>query len=419
MRFTKKNLNRSAVAAVLMSFIVLSGVTSAEATATKCKMHLGAGCGGPVVYEVQLCARVSVNGEKCHRLCEELKPVCNVSDFDNWVKAYNSSGVLSERLGKNGYKGDLAQATNTENYDEVGQLQYTSGNAYTVCISSALPIGPYSSERPVSSTGPSCATSKIPSEANCKGGTVFNGDPTNPKCVTKDSYCSGGGAAGNYAVTMSAGFQMVDIQNQHFIVAPQNDSNLQNSADIAGTNATGFISPITGRASLNAATIGSSNPTGRSSSGAATAGSAGSAATASAPSSDSLKNSVETANPSAFASKDFAMEGAAYKAGAAGIAGAGNSTTNGASWFGAGSSSGAAAVAGTAGEGLGFEGVSAAARGLAADGSLNVEDPENYFLRSDVEVSLFKRVTAQFRRKERSLVLAPVPVAAAPQKSAN
>jgi hypothetical protein len=206
-------------------------------------MRLGSGCNGPVVYEIQLCSRTSVNGAKCRSLCESLKPVCKIDDFDDWVKAYNTSGFMTSQLGRNGFKGDLAQPGNTENYDEDGQLLYTSGNAYTVCISSAGPIGPYSSESPVSTTTPKCGTVKVASEQTCRGGTLFNGDPLDPKCVTRDSYCAGGGAIGNFMSTMNAGFQMVAVQNQHYVNAPEQDGNLVIGAVTAGTDLSGEVAP--------------------------------------------------------------------------------------------------------------------------------------------------------------------------------
>jgi hypothetical protein len=384
---------------------VLMTSSTAHAYAVKCKMHLGSGCGGPVVYEIQLCSKASVNGPKCQRLCEGLKPVCGVTQFDPWVAAYNSGGFASAHLGKNGFKGDLAQPANTDTYDNSGQLTYTSGNAYTVCISTAPLFFSFSSEHPVSATAPSCPVVVAASESNCSAGTRF--DPVTQKCATMNSYCAGDGAGGNYASTVNAGLTMIAVQNQHFVVAPTEDNGLQNHAATAGSVLPGLIAPIKAaqNGDLHAQNFQSSNSGVQGTSamtGGLGGGSAGMGTTGST--TDSAANAAKKGNDSDFASKDFAMEGSGYgKGGGGGNGGAGGSGgAGGPSWFGGGA--GAAVTAGESSGDLGFE--KGGSRGLASDGRLNIEDPENYFLMSDVGTSLFKRVTAQCRKKERSLVLA-------------
>lgn len=205
---------------------------------------------------------------------------------------------------------------------------------------------------------------------------------------------------GNFASTMLAGNQMVAVQNEHFIVHASEDPNLHQSASVAGTTLGGQAAPS---AASGIAPFVSSNPSGRGSkAGGAVTGSSGALGGG-----GSSANGLSGAGTdSSLASKSFAMEGGTYGgSGSGGGAGAGNGAGagSGTSWFGAGS----AATAGTAGEGMEFGNGDAASRGLASTNAMNVEDPENYFLMSDVAVSLFKRVTAQCRKKERSLVLAP------------
>ncbi len=392
---------------IAVLFGAVLGLSETASAAVRCQLRLGNGCNGPVVYEIQLCAAVTFVQGQCVQLCQGVAPICNVSDFDAWVSAYDQKG-------RNGFKGDLAQTSAPDNYDQTGQLNATSGNSYTVCMSQKMGIiGGYSNPIPASAPKP-CPTVTVASATNCTGGTVFNGDPTNPKCITKDSYCAGGGSAGNYVTTMNAGFQMVAVQNQHFVVAPGQDPNLINSAATAGSYLAGLTAPTTTKATglLGAQSFNSSNSTGRSAGASNSGGGVGGtpALTGGGSADKEAATANVGANPSAFASKDFGLEGAAYGkgsgggAGSAGGAGGGAGGSGGASWFGGG---GGAALAGSAGEELGFEngGANGASRGLASDGSLKVEDPANYFLMSDVGTSLFKRVTAQFRKKERSLVL--------------
>jgi hypothetical protein len=397
---------------IVFAFGLLLVSVNASAYAVKCRVHSGGnGCNGPVVYEIQLCSKASINGGKCSSLCQEMRPICNVSDFDAWITAYNSGGFLSGQLGKNGYKGDLSQAVNTESFDQNGQLAYTSSGNFSVCISTAPLLFGFSAEQPTTFGTASCPKAINPSPGNCAAGTIFNNDPVHPQCVTQDASSSANGATGSYAGTMSAGFQMVAVENQHFVVTPNEGSNLGSNAATAGTVLPGLTAPTL--PSTTAATSGGSTGSTFHSagSGGATASTglgigAGGTTIASA---DPGAAKAGAGNTSDFASKDFAMDAASAGTTAgvgASLAGSGSATgSGGASWFGAG----AAATAGAASGDVGFDSKDAAARGLASDGRLQVEDPANYFMLSDVETSLFKRVTAQCRKKERSLVLAPLP----------
>jgi hypothetical protein len=92
----------------------------------------------------------------------------------------------------------------------------------------------------------------------------------------------------------------------------------------------------------------------------------------------------------------------------AGGAGSGGGSSDASlSWFGSKS-----ATPGEAGAEVGFAGKDGAngeaSRGLASDSELlKIEDPADYFMKSDIDLSLFKRVTARFRKKEKDLILAP------------
>lgn len=392
----------------LLGAVAFSLLYSGEASAAvKCQMRLGAGCNGPIVYEIQLCAQVTFSQATCRSLCEGTRPICQVSDYDKWVTAY-------DRKGRRGFHGPLAETNSPDAYDQSGQLAATAGNTYTVCMQektiSASLIGnivtaSWSSPSPASASA-TCPGVKVATADSCAAGTTFNNDPTNPKCVTRDSYCGGGGSTGNFASTMSAGFQMVAVQNQHFMSVPEQDGNLQQLASTAGSQLPGLIEPVKAVAGeMKAAPFVSSNSTRKGS----TVSAPGTSAASAGGGAGTTGDTIAKADDSAFASKSFAMEGSGYGNGSAGGAGegvnaAGSATSGGTSWFGAGAS---ATAGGSAGDvGFGKEvGEGGAKRGLAADGRLLVDDPENYFLMSDVGVSLFKRVTAQCRKKERSLVL--------------
>lgn len=390
------------LAATFLALFLSSGSSNA---AVKCQLHLGAGCNGPVAYEMQLCAEVTFNQAYCRKLCKETKPLCNVTHFDKWVSAYADKG-------RHGIHGPLAETAASDNYDQTGQLVATAGNTYTVCykekvltssLANNIANTSYSDSREV--TRVACPGAIVAGPDTCTNGTVFNNDPIHPKCITKDSYCSGGGSSGNFISTVTAGFQMVDVQNQHFVSHAGEDSNLQQSAAIAGSVLPGLITPVSpsSNGDLTAAPFTSSNPKSQGGSGAIGGGSLG-ASTSGSGSGTGLSGA---GSDSSFASKNFAMEGASFggSGSAGGVGGGANgagSGSGGTSWFGSGS----AAVAGGASGDLEF-GKNPAERGLASEGHLSIEDPENYFLLSDVDVSLFKRVTSQCRKKERSLVLAP------------
>lgn len=395
------------------ALVIAAGVFSAgnSAAAVRCKIHKGVGCNGPIVYEIQLCSEWTIHQGKCVDLCAGLKPVCNVTDFDGWVSAYYTGGFGSDDYGKHGFKFELADPAVSENYDENGQLAATSGSAYTVCMSTRVydlvtgiptPLFDWSDEIPFHRTTPTCPLVKVASAETCKGGTTFNNDPTNPRCVTKDSTCGGGGSIGNFSGTVNTGFTLVAAQNQHFGELPSVDQNLNLDSVVADTSPAGLVKDtktggldvkeLLGRFKPASDGKGSSVSGNASSSGS----SLGSGPTTSAVGSGAGVNAEQAYASAGSNSKD------AY-----GSAGGGHgASAGGASWFGgsAGAASGAAVAGGASGEvAFGKDGVG---RGPASTGgTLNIEDPANYFMMSDIGVSLFKRVTAQCRRKEKELVL--------------
>jgi hypothetical protein len=398
-------LNRFRGVRLALVALALAFTLCDSEAAVLCSLRLGAGCNGPMVYEYQLCRRITTNQGECKDLCAANRPICSVSDFDSWVSAYS-------RRGHGGYKGELANSSTADDYDQFGQLFVTSGQTYTVCRRTRGAVGGWSSSTAVSPSV-TCPGVFVASEKNCSAGTVFNGDPINPKCITNDSYCSGGGSAGNFAVTMNAGFQMVAVQNEHFVDHPGEDSSEVHNASTAGTTLAGLVAPVAGSANLNAASFKSSNSTGRgspaSAAGAGTVGVGEGTASLAATASDegmggeNAKGKDGLLGEIAYGKQSIG-EGDYQASAGSGAVNAG--TSSGASWFGSGSSGGSATAGASSGD-IGFEGGSGgASRGLASSGTLNVEDPENYFMLSDVDVSLFKRVTAQCRKKERSLVLA-------------
>lgn len=366
--------------------------------AVMCRLHLGAGCNGPTVYEIQLCAVVTFNQSRCERLCQNVKPLCNMTDFDKWVSAYHEKG-------RHGFRGELAETSASDHYDDAGQLVATAGNVYTVCASGKTdPLAGWSPEFPLTMPPAACPTVVLPSAANCRAGTVFNNDPINPRCVTGNSYCDGAGSSGNFVNTVSGGFTVVAVQNQHFVGAPTPDSNVTQSAVTGGSILPGLTDPVTSpvAGSPAAGSFTSMNSARRGGPAASIAkGAGGSAATPGSNSASSLA-ATEAGGPH-LASKTGALI-AEENGGSVGGAGEkASGVESGLSWF----SAGATATAGGAAGELGIDPAGAVGRGLASDGTLRIDDPANYFMLSDVEVSLFKRITAQCRKRERSLVLAP------------
>jgi hypothetical protein len=203
--------------------------------------------------------------------------------------------------------------------------------------------------------------------------------------------------------TMNAGFQMVAVQNQHYVNAPEQDGNLVIGAVTAGTDLSGEVAPTRFsnpvRPDGQAGSFSTSNPNDQAkgiSTASASLGALGSEGVNKNPESTTKKSNTQ------FASEKFGMDsGSARTVGTA-------STGGGPSWFDGSKVTGEqGATPGSGSGGAEFEG--GQNRRIASTDTLAVNDPENYFLMSDVGVSLFKRVSAQCRKKERSLVLAPMP----------
>jgi hypothetical protein len=236
----------------------------------------------------------------------------------------------------------------------------------------------------------------VASADNCDAGTVFL--PETGMCGIQDPSCGGGNAT--FAGIMSQGQMMINVQNEHYVDRVQVDPN-RIALAITGTELPGLVDPTKTSAGspTNAAPFKSSIPSSRGSvsgSGTPLSGSGSAAALASTASDDAKIKADASLKVASIGS------GETYKSGS-GSAGLHSSDRSADSLDG-----GAAATAGSASEGAAFgEAGKSGSGAMTADGQLIVEDPANYFMMSDMDVSLFKRVTLQCRKKERSLVLAP------------
>ena len=377
----KKNYQLSvAVLGVVCGLI--GAVRSAEAS-VYCGVAEGANCEN-IVYYMKLCADITFRQGYCNRLCNRQEPICGAEDFKPWVDAYQD-------IGRRGIRGVLKSHANE--FDGEGNLLFTSGRVMTACKRTLFGWRPVSAPKV-------CPVANRAGPGNCGAGTVF--DTASNTCIVSNSDGSSGGADHNQLINQSN--LLVSAQNQHFGLNPEVDPNLTAGAS-TGDNTTlpGLIDPNAslGSGLLNsvAGVFHSSNPTGGAS-GASTNnfGSSGSAALPSNPETTSLGGKSSSAQGSTLASTTFGtgegMGSAGGSGGGANISGAGAG-----SWF-----TGKPSVGGAGGEQEFAQVGSGASRGLAsANGA--VEDPSNYFMMSDIGTSLFKRATAQFRKKEKDFVL--------------
>jgi hypothetical protein len=389
-------------------------VASSQA-AVKCQIREGSGCGGPVIYEMQLCAVVTFNQGTCIDHCRDLKPICNVDAFDRWVGKY-------KLWGRNGIHGSLL--SQSENYDEDGTLEITAEKNYTVCMrTKTSPTGSYGSPSVASGTI-SCPSLKMASAETCASGTVFN--PTSGLCEVQDPSC-GPTNAGPMNELIKQGQMFVTTQNDHFStnskIDPRQFATTANPVIVSGlqqpTVAGNPAIPDTNAAaaSLNpnrrsGGRSANSAASGNGSTGNSVGFSAGSSATGSGSPNDLAKRGEASMLASAYLEKEEG--GARLGGGADGDSAANGKGSSGLSWFGSGSSTpgGSAGEVGFDKDGKGAAGADGkgASRGLASVSDsdlLKVEDPADYFMKSDIDTSLFKRVTSQCRKKEKDLVLAP------------
>lgn len=375
----------------LLSLFIVSLFTGSAFASIDCEIHEGSGCGGPMVYKVQLCADITIENAYCKSLCEQQKPICAVGDFDPWVSADHLKG-------KRGLKGPLAD--NADDYDETGLLKFTSEKSYTVCMKNKFFFGARLSDfRPKNQR--TCPRAKIASADTCAAGTVFH--PETGTCEIQDPSCGGGNST--YTGIMNQGQMLVNVQNEHYIDRGQVDPNLVIGAATAATFP-GLVDPtkINDGSASGGNLSGQTTPLAKSfrpSNSSSQGGQSGSNLSA-LPVTAAADAIVAAIKPSDSKSGSFggSASGDSYRGGSdTGTGGGGNS--------GLGSSSFGGEAAATAGGASGEAKFAGGTRGLTADGRLIVEDPDNYFMRSDIDLSLFKRVTVQCRKKERSLVLAP------------
>lgn len=354
--------------------ILVSGTAEAS---VMCGVFEGSRCETPLYY-MQFCAKITFRQKYCERLCASQEPICGVEDFSPWVQAY-------EDIGRRGIRGDLQSHANE--FDDAGTLLYLSQKTVTVCTKSLLGWVPIKAPKVCPKAGAATGDS-------CTAGTRLN--PTTGTCVVIDS--TGVSGTQDFQNLMNQSGMLVATQNQHFGENPETSTDATFSAVTANvtpgltqqTNAKnsagGIISSIAGTFKAEKSKSGSKGA----SSSSATGMTSGSNTTTP----DTVKDTAS--GDQVYASADAGAKDS-YRASGGGVAG--GSAGGGTSWFGnAGSAAPGAATPGD----IGFNGK--ASRGLASSGDvLNVEDPANYFMMSDIDVSLFKRVTAQCRRKEKEL----------------
>jgi hypothetical protein len=399
--------------------LVSALATGGAEAAVKCQIREGSGCNGPVIYEMQMCAEITANQHACVRRCEDLKPICNVEDFDRWVHNYSL-------WGRNGIGGNLLN--NSEAIDEDGNLVFTSGQTYTVCkrekyaTPGFIPVWIFSSYNgPNAVSQPKvCPRTKVASADSCANGTVFN--PVTALCEIQDPSC-GSGSSGLMADLIKQGQMFVATQNDHFSTNSKIDPN-QFAVTANPNGSLGLQQPTGAGGTANefAATGGAGSAANRRTrtSGRDTAagsgsgsGNMGSSGIGAGGGTSGAKDGLSSPEQSMLASTYLGQgEGGGSLGGAGagangGRGGSGGSSDSSLSWFGS-----KGATPGEAGAEVAFSGKDGAngdaSRGPASDSDLlKIEDPADYFLKSDIDLSLFKRVTARFRKKEKDLVLAP------------
>lgn len=359
--------------------ILLAALPTISEASVMCGVFEGSRCDKPLYY-MKLCADITFRQKYCERLCARQEPICSVEDFSPWVQAY-------EDIGRRGIRGELQNYANE--FDDAGTLLYLSQKTVTVCTRSLFGWVPFKPPKV-------CPKAGAATNSTCTAGTVLS--PTSGTCVVQDS--SGGSGTQDFQSMMNQSGMLVATQNQHFGHNPSTDIDATASAvtanDTPGLTDQTNVPSSAGNilSSLPAAPFKSSNSKGGSkgfeSSGASVPSGSDVASTG------SVKNKGNS--DQVYASADTAAKDS-YRAGGGG--GAAGSAGSGTSWFGSGAA-GASVTAGSSSGEVGFNGK--ASRGLASSSDvLNVEDPANYFMMSDIDVSLFKRVTAQCRRKEKEL----------------
>lgn len=381
----------SILTVLLASFGGLSAYAKVE-----CAVFQGTSCTdeSSIVYRMRICDDTSLNNGTCKQHCGMTKPICNVEDFSAWSNAYQGSFTHHELGG--------SLATGADNFDEDGTLAAVSEKMYVVCqrdCGSAVGFITgcnWSGWSPISQMT-ACPKSKA---ANCTGGVVY--DRGTGKCSTNGNVGCDSGNTKSFTQTIFTGEALVATQNNHF--APISEIDPNHAALTANTTKdTGLQAPTKGAStSIDGmsfpATKGSRGGSGDP--GALTSSNGGFVNPTSGDGSKDAKTG--SGDPSMLAATYLGNGSDGGKGAQGGSGGAGGgSNGSGGGWF---DSKGATPGDGAASE-VGFNGGSDASRGLASDGSLRIEDPSDYFMRAGMDLSLFKRVTAQHRKKEKDLVL--------------
>jgi hypothetical protein len=416
MLFSKKCLHVGLIFG--LSFFYVQEAFSAPKIGVQCRIRLGSGCSGKIVYEVDLCKKFGefASGpavKKCEDLCKKVQPVCNVQDFDQWVVAD------AERGSKDGLRGELADKADI--FDENGNLLFSSEKTFTVCMTSKV-FNPFiglwmerSKNEPVRAGSTTCPRVAGASPDTCTAGTVFN--PAKGICEVGEASCGGGGGAGMAGVVGYSNMLVV-TQNNHFNPTSEVERNAGDSrAATADTALPGLVDPrfrSSGSSSKSdmASTSGSTRGSGSGGGSQPIGGSSGPGLAVMEGNTSNAKTDDARSNAEGSRMASVALgSGEMYGSGSAGSAGGGlggGSSDSGPSWFSGGGaavpSDGTGALAALE-FGSGDSALNGARNLASLGGDLQVEDPVDYFMMSDIDESLFKRVTAQCRKKEKSLVL--------------
>ncbi len=373
----KNPLKKTLFAALIFFSIV--GASADE----QCRLVIGQTCSGEEVFVMNF--NRGTNSTNRAR-CESLPTICKLNQFQPWIDSFKVS-----RESRHGIGGRL---DNSDAVDDQGRMLMVADKFVTKCFKVRRNGGAWEHKGTVR-----CEKS----DTVCSGGLVWNPSSSVCEAHAPSGETDGGDASGAF----SLGYQMLQQQQNHFAGGNEIDPNLQQLHAVGGTAMEGMIDPNT--LSRNAAN-GNPNlrlpPTrSRAFTGSPNTDFGSPAMATTAESDTEPSTNAATANGPQLASATPGEEiGKAngYAAGSGTGAASGGNSNRGPSWFGSADS----ATAGVSSGEAEFSG-SGASRDLASSGMLSIEDPADYFLRSDMDVSLFKRVTAQCRKKEKDWVLAP------------
>lgn len=360
-----------------LSLAVLALFAASSEASVMCGVFQGAQCETPLYY-MKFCADITFRQGYCEDLCQRQQPICNVEDFSPWVAAYQD-------IGRKGIRGELQNHANE--FDEFGTLSYLSEKTVTVCRRTS------SGWRPLPDHAPkTCPKAKAASATTCMAGTVF--DSARGSCVVQDS--AGASGTKDYQNLINQSGMLVATQNQHFGEIASTDTNLSVHSILSDTTPAGLVKDTVS----NTGAIDLSQVAGHFKSANSAGGPKGSAASTSTSSGgaslpEAAVNGVNADQVFGSVKKSIPTEAKdSYRtASVQGSAGGAERAESSTSWSG----SAKPATAGSASEEVGYA--------KATGEPLSIEDPANYFMMSDIEVSLFKRVTDQCRRKEKELVL--------------